>query len=195
MAEEKNYDLKQIDSKKSSGIDAEAYQAATKEIIGDKKNKDFISIRSSKKKNKSLPVIIDVVIGIVILAIAIGIILGSIFLFRYYADDYGEESIEYTFVTYGNEDESIYQIMKSRELFVDTEDNTFYFGKITNVEVVEDEEDINTIIFTVNVKAKHKRGSGYVIGEERIAVGSEYTFRVDSLYVNGTVVELTKQSN
>ena len=57
------------------------------------------------------------------------------------------------------------------------------------------EENIETVVFTVSVKAKYKRGSGYIVGEERIAVGSEYALRMDSLLVNGTVVELKDRSN
>ena len=195
VAEEKNCDLKQVDSKKSNGIDTESYQAAMKEVNGEKIGKDFLVNRSSRIKNKHLPVFVDIAIGILILAIAVGIILGSFFLFRYYSDDYGEENIEYVFVTRSTEDQSVYLIMKNRDLFLDTEDNSFYFGKITNVEIFENEDNIYTVIFTVNVKAKYKHGSGYLIGDERIAVGSEYTSRVDTLSVNGAVVELIKRSN
>lgn len=194
-SDNRNYDLKQVDSKKSGGIDTESYQIAMKEVLGEKKGRNFLSNRSSKKKNKRLPIFVDIIIGVLILAIAIGIVLGSFFLFRYYADDYGEESIEYVFITHSSQDKSVYQVMRNSELFMDAEDNSFYFGKVTNVDIIEGDDGPNTIIFTVTAKAKHKRGSGYVVGNERIAVGSQYTFRVGSTTIDGDIVELTKRTN
>ena len=77
---------------------------------------------------------------------------------------------------------------------MDTEDNTLYFGKIASVDLIENAEGENTLLLTVRATVKYKKGTGYSVGDNRIAVGSEYTLRSENISIEGTVIELTRMS-
>ena len=92
---------------------------------------------------------------------------------------------------------SVYRTMKNEDLYLDTEDNTYYFGKVKNVAVYkpEDKNDPNNkLVLTVRINAKYKSDEGYSSGDNKIAVGSKYILRCESTIVSGVIVEL-KQEN
>lgn len=190
-AEEKNVSLKQADAEKSDNSNSDFSQVGMKEVLTDKLGKNISLTRNAKKQKKNLPLVADIAVGVLLVIIAIGIVVGTYYLFGYYSDAYGEVSVEYTFISYSDSDPSVYRTMKNKEFFMDTEDNTLYFGKISEVTVLEDTDEGNVLIFTVDAKVKYRQGSGYMIGDNKIAIGSEYRLRSEALSVDGTIVELT----
>ena len=194
MSDIKNYSAGELNTDKLQTVAHEdtviddANQVDVSETAPDVIGKNISLNRNSRKRRKKLPIVADIVIGIVILVLAAGIAIGSYFIFRYYANDFGEIQVEYSFLIKDNDD--VYNTLKNKDLYMDIDGNTVYFGRITGVEIVVDNEDGNSTVLAIKVSAKHKRGSGYLVGENRIAVGSEYTLRTDSIVMNGTVVEL-----
>lgn len=201
MAEIKNYDqtenkqdLKSADAEKSDSRDNDLH-SNVQELLGGKLTSNITSVRSSKEsKKKSLPFIVDIFIGIIILVIAIGVVAGAYFLFRYYSDDFEGVDIEYTFISPCEEDLSVFANVKNSELYIDTENNTFYFGKVCDIHIIENGELGDYLVVKVKANVKYNDGEGYVVGDKRIAVGSEYTLRSNKLLINGTVVELSRYS-
>ena len=184
-------DLKYIDAEKTDNYSNSFSQSGMSEIFeGTIKKK--ISLKDRRKKR--LPVFIDIIIGVLIIAITIGVVIGAFTLFRYYSDDYGDVKIEYKIIAYSGNDYSLYRTMKNKELYMDSDDNTYYFGKIANVELIENPNGENVLILTVKASVKYRKGTGYSIGENRIAIGSEYSFRSETVKINGTVVELAQTS-
>ena len=201
MSDPKNYDvkeskadLKHVDSEKHDNPEGSP-QGSISDML-DEKIKRKISATERRKNGgkRKLPVIVDIIVGILIIAISIGIAVGAFLLFRYYSDDYGDVKIEYTVVAHCDGDQSVYRTMKNKELYMDTDGNTLYFGKIANVDIIENAEDQNTLLLTVRATVKYKKGSGYSVGDNRIAVGSEYTLRSENVSIEGTVIELTQMT-
>lgn len=178
--------LKKADSEKSSG------GAQLDYIVGLRGVKAKDPAESEKSHNakarKKLPLIVDIIITILMLAMVAGVIVGAYYLFRYFSTDYESVSIEYSFAVSceGNADE--YKSVENKELYFDIDGSTVYFGKITAVEICEDN---SLAVLTVEVTANHKGDEGYYLGDERVAVGSDYTLRIEDQTVNGTVVELS----
>lgn len=149
-------------------------------------------INSSKsgtgiKIKRRVPLWVDILTGILMLVIVCGVVAGSYMLFRYYSNDYDEVAVTYTVIVDGaNEaDLQAYESLKDGELFMDTEDNSVYFGKITDVSTAE-----GKILLTVSAGAKYRDGEGYSIGESRIAVGSELVLRCGEVQYDVDVVAL-----
>lgn len=201
MSESKNYDvkdsrtdLKSADSEKHDSREGST-QSSVSEVLEEKIKKKISATERKRNANKrKLPVIVDVIVGVLVIAISIGIVAGAFILFRYYSDDYGNEKVEYTVVAHCYGDQSLYRTMKNKELYMDTEDNTLYFGKIASVDLIENAEGENTLLLTVRATVKYKKGTGYSVGDNRIAVGSEYTLRSENISIEGTVIELTRMS-
>lgn len=192
MPELKNHDqsktaknLKKADSEKSSGGAQIDYIVGLREV---KAKESGGSERSqSASARKKLPLIVDIIITVLILAMVAGVIFGAYYLFRYFSTDYESVSIEYCFAVPCEENASDYQKAVRKELYFDIDGSTVYFGKITSVSISED----NTLaVFTVEVTANHKADEGYYLGDERVAVGSDYSLRIEDQTINGTVVEL-----
>ena len=139
------------------------------------------------KIKRRVPLWVDILTGILMLVIVCGVVVGSYMLFRYYSNDYDEVAITYTVIVDGaNEaDLQAYESLKDDELFMDTEDNSVYFGKVTDVSIAE-----GKILMTVSAKAKHRDGEGYSIGESRIAVGSDLLLRSGEYQYDVDVVAL-----
>lgn len=142
---------------------------------------------SGIKVKKKLPLWVDIIAGILMFVIVCGIVVGSYMLFRHYSNDYAETDVTYTVIVDGTLAEEIekYYVLKDGELFMDTEDNSVYFGKITKVS-----EKNERILLTVSAQAKHRNGEGYSLGESRLAVGSEFDLRCDETNITVEVVAL-----
>ena len=180
-------DLKRADAEKSFG-------SSSQNVIVESVGATLSSLGSSKGRRLSvkrrLPVIVDIFIGIIILAIFVGIVVGAYFLFRYYTDDYEGIDIEYVFISPCEEDREAFRTVKNKELYFDADGNTLYFGKVSEIDVTESKDGDKYLVLTVNANAKFKSGEGYSVGDRKIAVGSEFSFRVDGRIIAGTVVEL-----
>ncbi|MBQ8408972.1 MAG: hypothetical protein IJY39_08925 [Clostridia bacterium] len=197
MAEFKNYgrdgnqsDLRQADSEKSFGAPA---QNPITESVGVKIGDSIGGATKAKKKAGRLPVIVDIITGILLLVVVIGIFVGAYYLFRYYADDYEGVDVEYTFICVSEEAGEInYRTLRNKELYLDTADNTLYFGDVVSAELYDLQNEAGEMMLVVVVEAnvKYKSGEGYTVNDCKIAVGSEYTLRSGNVEISGTIVEL-----
>lgn len=179
--------LKKADSEKSSGGAQLDYIAGLRGVKAKESGENEKSKNATARKK--LPLIVDIVITVLMLAIVAGVIVGAYYLFRYFSTDYESVGIEYSFAVECKENASDYQKYVRKELYYDVDGSTVYFGKIESVSVSED-NDLAVII--VEVTANHKADEGYYLGDERVAVGSGYTLRIEDQTVSGTVVELTE---
>lgn len=189
---EKRSDLKHIDAEKTDHHGTVFSQNSMSEIFDSALRR---KLSKNERKKRRLPVFVDVIIGVLIIAITIGVVVGMFMLFKYYSDDYNEVKIEYKVIAYSAEDLSVYRTMKNKELYMDFDNNTYYFGNIANVELIENPNGENVVILNVKASVKYRKGSGYSIGDNRIAVGSEYILRSETISINGTIVELNSMSS
>ncbi len=194
MGEYKNYedpkngDLKYADAEKSSGPSSQ--RAASDSILPGLA--DFAMPAGDRKHKKKLPILVDVIIGILMLAFAVGVVAGAYYLFRFFSDDYEGIEVEYTFVKIADSQTlTRYRGLKNTNVYIDTEENAHYMGKVMSAEIVElDEDGSAMLVLVISSNAKYRGGEGYTVGDFRIAVGSDYTLRSGTVTVDGTIVEL-----
>lgn len=187
--DERDSNLKRADQKKSHGS-ADAGSSQATDLFGSKKLADKGMVGSNIKVKKKLPLVVDIIVGILMLAIVCGVIVGSYMLFRYYTNDYETRNVTYTVVFSVDEDIKKCAAMKNGELFLDEEGNSVYFGKIREVLLPENADTAGEVVLIVNASVKYRSGEGYFIGDSRMAVGSVFTLRhVESSYTV-TVVDI-----
>lgn len=191
-SDNKDNGLKNADAEKSDSRERDLQNA--QEILGEKLVSSSISAKLNKEnKEKKLPVVVDVVIAIILLSVFIGVVVGAYFLFRYYADDYSGVDVEYTMVVPCGDDWANFETMKHKEIYLDGDDNTYYFGSVKEVLCVENEKG-NYVVILIETTAKYNEDEGYTISGNRIAVGCTYNLRSENAYLNGTIVELSRVS-
>lgn len=197
MAELKNYGsdgnrggLKHADAEKS-------YTSPTPnpmpDGVGVKLGDSIGSSARAKKKEGRVPVIIDIITGVVLLAVVVAISFGAVSLFRYYTDDYEGVSVEYTYICIAEDLEEMHsRALRNKSLYCDTDDNTLYFGNVVSAELYDLDNDSNEkmLVVVVHANLKFKDDEGYFVNDEKIAVGSEYQLRSENVVVDGTIVEL-----
>ena len=190
MSENKNYDSKQDFDLKSADAHKKESGAGLQSSPGGVKNFKMTSGGAPVNKRKKTPIVADIIAGVLIIAIAIGVVVGTVYMFRYQSNDYGNINIEYQILIYTDKDESYYAPMKNKSLYVDADDNSIYFGKVTDMEFSTDTKGNDVLILTVSAQVKHRESDGYSISGSRLAVGCEYTVRSESIAVRGIIVEL-----
>ncbi len=127
---------------------------------------------SNVKVKKKLPVAVDIIAGILMILIVIGAVVGSYILFRYYSNDYESKKITYEIIVDAADDYEQYKSLIKQDVYLDTSDNSVYFGQIVRVEKIEGETD--RIVIKISATAKFRKGEGYYLGGKRLAVGSEF---------------------
>lgn len=188
--DEKSNNLKKADAKKSQG---EVGTTLRNEILGGRKIRENSDIKNIKVK-KRLPIAIDIIAGILMLALMCGVVAGSYLLFRYYSNDYDSVNVTYKVAFDTAEKDQVLAVMRANEkVFLDTESNSLYFGKITGVNTEENGMGQNSrrIYLTIEINAKYRKGEGYSLGDERLAVGSKFMLRCGERTETVTVVELS----
>ena len=190
MSKNKNYDSKQNFDLKSADAHKKESGAGLQSSPGGVKNFKMTSGGAPVNKRKKTPIVADIIAGVLIIAIAIGVVVGTVYMFRYQSNDYGNINIEYQMLIYTDKDESYYAPMKNKSLYVDADDNSIYFGKVTDMEFSTDTKGNDVLILTVSAQVKHRESDGYSISGSRLAVGCEYTVRSESIAVRGIIVEL-----
>ena len=174
IKEEKAQGLKVADSNKTIK-DATPGAGLRAELFGTRKIADRAASSDIKVK-KRLPIVVDVIAGLLMLVLVCAVIIGSYLLFRYYSNDYDGVDVEYKITINVESGIDTYQYLKNGELFMDVTGNSVYFGKITEVEIVEvPDGGSGQVIFTVAANVKYRAGEGYSIGDSRLAVGSKYS--------------------
>ena len=201
MAEMKKYDsdrgvenLKKADLKKSEYESNGSVQRSASELFGGRKIKDTSDAsRERARKKKKLSIVADVAVVILMVALVVGAVIGSYWLFRYYSDDYEGTNITYTVACPCGEDIAAYTSLKNKGIYLDTEENSLYFGKVVDVQLVEAEDanETNILLIKIVASVKYRNGEGYSLHDNRIAVGSEYKLRSGSTVVDVTVAELS----
>ena len=188
--DEKDLNLKRADQKKiQGGSDSGVTHAG--DFFGDKKISNRELSGSNIKVKKKLPLAVDIIVGILMLALIGVVIVGSYMLFRYYANAHETREVTYTVIL--NVDEGIGSFndtMKNKELFIDKEGNSLYFGKIVGVKSYPSSKDAGRVELTVISSVEYRNGEGYFIEDCRLAIGSVITVRyTDSIYTV-TVVDM-----
>ena len=174
IKEENAQGLKGADSNKTIK-DAAPGAGLRAELFGTRKIADHAA-RTDIKVKKRLPVVVDIIAGLLMLVLVCAVIIGSYLLFRYYSNDYDGVDVEYKVAFSVDGGIDTYRYLKNGELFMDVTGNSVYIGKITEVEVVKDPGgESGRVIFTVAASVKYRAGEGYSIGDSRLAVGSKYS--------------------
>ncbi len=190
--EKKN--LKHADIDKFSG-DRLASDSSEKGdfLIKDRRNKDKQGKKSADKKRK-IPLALDIIVASVIIVLVFGLLIGVYYAFRRYADSYKDVSIQYTVFISGEDASAISDpaALNGKELYLDTEDNTYYFGKITSVTSQSGADGETQVCATVSVSTKYRNDRGYSVNDNRIAVGSEYLLRTDEGSFDVAIVEIRR---
>ena len=205
MAEMKKYDsdrggenLKKADLKKSEYESNGSVQRSASELFGGRKIKDTSDAsRARARKKKKLSIVADVIVIVLMVALVVGAVIGSYWLFRYYSDDYEGINVTYTVACPCGDDISAYASMKNKGVYLDTEENSLYFGKVIDVQLAEAENDSETNILLIKIVAsvKYRDGEGYSLHDNRIAVGSEYKLRSGNTVVDVTIAELSTSTS
>lgn len=169
---DKDKNLKRKDAKKNyfniSSTMISAGIASKKKVPDSMVDPDFSNVKVQKK----LPVAVDIIAGILLILIVIGAIISSYFLFRYYSNDYDNKKITYDILVDVTNDPEQYKSLIEQDVFLDTTENSMYFGKIVDVEEVAGET--GKLLVKISATAKFRNGTGYVLGGKRLAVGSEF---------------------
>ena len=187
--EENSGDLKHVDSEKNT---ENAKSNTVSDVLGSRMS-DMLSAKASKTNTrKKLPVAVDIIIAILMVAIIIGLVVGSYFLFRYYTIDYDSVELEYTVITPYENDINLYRSILNKELYHDSENNTYFLGKVISVELSSDQK---SVIILVEANVRHRASEGYSVGDCRIAVGQDHSFRSQIMSFDGTIVGLNERNS
>ena len=195
MAEFKNYDteeqkLKKADARKMSGEEA---APTVSEMLGGKKTRGAVMAPISVAKKKGLPIVVDIVVGVVMLALVAAIIVGAYLLFKYYSNEQMGVGVEYTVVCSGD-DLASFASLSNGELYVDADGSSLFFGKVKSIKQAGNDDQKQFVIKIKLDGVAYKEGEGYLVSGQRLAVGSELALRCGEMTIEGTVVELVNTS-
>ena len=144
---------------------------------------------TEKKKKRKVPLVLDIFLAIIIIALAVALVIGVYSVFKYYTLGYKEVTLEYSLVIESDriDDSIILPLLKGEDIYLDIDGKTLYLGEIDSI----GRNSKGQVEIVATVDAKYKNGEGYSVEEQRIAVGSEYTLRVeDNKPFAASVVEL-----
>ena len=195
MAELKKNDLNKesVDLKSADSQKKDSSTAAYTSLV-DTQHIKISSNANIVKNRKRTPVVADVIAGLLIILIAICVVVGTVYLFRYQSNDYGTVDVEYKLMAYCEKDVTYYRPMNNKPLYIDVEDNSVYFGKVTNIEFFTDSKGNDVLILTIDANVKYRQNDGYMINDYRLLVGSEYTVRSEEIVFDGAIIELKSSS-
>lgn len=184
--------LKHADKDKFSGkhISADSLDKGDF-LINEIKDKGRQNKKSADKK-RSVPLALDIIIAIAIILVVAALIVGAYFVFKNYADSYKDVDIEYTLLILDGVDLADREALKDKEIYLDCDGNTYYFGSITDIVLLEAVDGSTQITLDVSVSSKYRRGEGFSVDGNRIAVGAEYSLRVEESGFDATVVEMSR---
>ena len=202
MAKYNNYDradgkksLKRADAKKNS---ENGLQQLGADIFASRSRRASTPRNKSATIKRKLPLVVDIIIALLMIAILAAIVVGAYAVFRYFTVDYENASVSYTVMIKTDELKHFKNIKseleddsKFKAVYYESNGSVEYFGRITSVEIFEDEE---TVLVTVTAGAKYRAAEGYYIKDTRIAVGVSCDMRISAEVFNATVVELEKKS-
>ncbi len=188
--DKKNLKHADIDKFGSSQISADSLDKGDF-LIGERKEKSKQNKKFSDKK-RSVPLALDIIIAVAIVLVVAALIVGAYFVFKNYADSYKDVNIEYTLLICDVDGTTDPETLKGKEIYLDLDGNTYYFGKITNATLLKGVDGAVQITADVSVSSKHRRGEGYSVEGNRIAVGTEYSLRLGDGGFDATIVEISR---
>lgn len=192
MPEDKK-NLKQADMDKfgagATEVAPEAFSGSEKKIKTKQRSKP-----SDKKEKGGVPIAVDIAVALFIVLIIAALVVGAYFAFKYYADNYRDATVQYTILITGDDAKEIIDpnTLRNKDVYLDTEDNSYYFGKLTSVKVLTTEEGERQISAKITVDTRYEREEGFLTDGHRIAVGCDYSLRVDENTMDITIVEIYK---
>ena len=160
-------------------------------LINERKAKSKQNKKSTDKK-RSVPLALDIFIAIVIVLVIAALIVGAYFIFKNYTDSYKDADIQYTLLISETDGISDSSALKDKEIYLDCDGNTYYFGKITDATLLSGEDGSIQITADVSVSSKYRRGEGFSIDGNKIAVGAEYCLRVGESEFDATIVKMVR---
>lgn len=185
---ESEIDLKRADAEKSSGT---MNQLAGIKLNRAKKSDDNV-FQTKQVARKRLPVIVDLIIALLFVAMFFGVITGAYFAFRAFAVDYENVRVEYVLLVPYNDGVN-YSDLDGKNVYYEDDNGIEHFGKIQSAYLSEENE---FVLITVAATARFKEGSGYSLGDIKLAVGQSYELRAENgVKLEGTVVELIDEKH
>lgn len=160
-------------------------------LIGERKEKSKQNKKSSDKK-RNVPLALDIIIAVVILLVVAALIVGAYFVFKNYADSYKDINVEYTLLICDADGITDPETLKGKEIYLDLDGNTYYFGKIKDASILKGADGAVQITANASVSTKHRRGEGFSVDGNRIAVGAEYSLRLGEGNFDATIVEISQ---
>lgn len=179
------FGTKQLNSKKTDNSDLLRREKRAK----DRKIRGEESVEV--KKSQRIPLGVDILLAVFIILIAASLVVGIYFVVKNNMAGYTSETVEYTVILEDAEGIDM-GALKDKQVYCDTDDNTVYMGKITEAEILTDENGDTQIIAKISVDARYGKEEGFSVDENRIAVGCEYALRVADTSFSATIVEMSK---
>ena len=176
--------LKSADAEKSGGIINQPLGNLPK----NRKN-EYEMVKRVRSARKRMPIVIDVIIAILLAAMIFALAVGAFYAFRHFTVDYDTVEVEYALIL--PENKEVPKTLRNEQVYYDIDGNTLNFGKVKSFGSDTNGRQIIVISHTV----KYRSDMGYSIGDERLAVGCEYTLRTAAgTSFSGTVVEFVDKS-
>ena len=191
MSREEKKNLKHADIDKFGGKQLSTDSLDKGDFLNNEKKSKNKHNKKNTDKKRSVPLALDIIIAFVIILLVAGLIIGAYFVFKNYADSYKDSDIQYTLLMSDIAEEDPSEL-KDKEIYFDFEGNTYYFGKITNVSVMDGADGSIQITADVSVATKQRKGEGFSIDGNKIAVGAEYSLRVGETVFDATIVEMSR---
>ncbi len=160
-------------------------------LINEKKTRGKQNKKSPDQK-RSVPLALDIIVSLVIILIVAALVVGAYFVFKNYTGSYKDVNIQYTLLISNTDEISNPDALKDKDIYLDCDANTYYFGKITNATVIKGADGKKQITLDVSVSSKYRKGEGFSIEENRIAVGAQYSLRIEEDGFDAAIVEISR---
>lgn len=192
---EENKNLKRADFEKFGKEPLSSKRADSDELLRREKRAKDRQIRGEEaveiKKSKKIPLGVDIALAILIVILAAALVVGMYFVIRRHSIGYTSADVEYTVLLEGVEEIDV-NGLKDKQVYYDTDDNAVYMGKITEAKVLTDENGDVQVIANISVNTRYRKGKGYLVDENPIAMGCKYALRIEETVFDTTVVEMSK---
>lgn len=192
MSPEEKKDLKHADIDKFGGKQLSTGSLDKGDFLINERKEKGKQNKKTADKSGSVPLALDIIIALVIVLVVAALIVGAYFVFKNYNDSYKDVNIQYTLLITDADAVSDPDSLKDKEIYLDCDGNAYYFGKITGAALLSDEDAGSQITVEVSVSSKYRRGEGYSVDGNKIAVGAEYCLRVGESELDATVVEMSR---
>ncbi len=149
---------------------------------------------SDPKKNRKIPLGVDIAIAVFIVVLAAALVVGVYFMIKSQTIGYENVTVKYTALVSQSDKEKIAKPegFKGKAVYFDANGNSLYMGSVSEVKTIEDESGKSQLAVVITVSSKYKKDEGYSSSGKRIAVGCEYVLRVGDVSFSSEIVEISK---